>query len=172
MSPQPMEFAKKLNLLDITTVAGKPVATVNRSRAHQFMVTQMGPQWHGNLANFPPHIIALFAIFAAKSFSDNFGLMSALDLAIDNCGALDIKDISTGKVLYNDARRLSGLRAVEVQVIEHGHVIAVYDVLDASRDEAIMSSYLTLFVMMLLSVGTYALSVDINRLVILKDQKY
>ena len=111
------------------------------------------------------------SLSSSSSSSDNFGLMSALDLAIDNCGALDIKDTSTGKVLYNDARRLSGLRAVEVQVIEHGHIIAVYDVLDASRDEAIMSSYLTLFVMMLLSVGTYALSVDINRLVILPIEK-
>ena len=108
---------------------------------------------------------------STTSSEDSFGLTSALDLAIDKCGALDIKNTATGKVLYNDAARLSSLRSVEVQIVEHGNIIAVYDVLDASRDEAVMSSYLTLFVMLLLSVGTYALSKDINRLVIIPIEK-
>ncbi|MEC8978233.1 MAG: type IVB secretion system coupling complex protein DotM/IcmP [Pseudomonadota bacterium] len=70
MSLQPMAFAKKHKLLDVKEVAGKTVASVNRARAHKVFTLQMGPQWRGNLQDYPPYILALFAVFCAKGEHD------------------------------------------------------------------------------------------------------
>lgn len=70
MSMQPMKFAKKYNLLDVEQIEGKTVATVNRERAFVVFSTQMGPPWEGDLKHMPSHILALFAIFAAKAEHD------------------------------------------------------------------------------------------------------
>lgn len=70
MSIQPMAFAKKHKLLDEKSSGGITTVTVNRARAHRVFTLQMGPPWTGNLQDFPPYILALFAIFAAKGEHD------------------------------------------------------------------------------------------------------
>ncbi len=70
MSIQPMTFAKKHKLLDEKMVNGVVTVTVNRARAHRIFTLQMGPPWTSNLQDYPPYVLALFAIFAAKGEHD------------------------------------------------------------------------------------------------------
>jgi intracellular multiplication protein IcmP len=139
MSPQPMEFAKRHNLLDITTVAGKPVATVNRSRAHQFMVTQMGPQWHGNLANFPPYIIALFAIFAAKANHDTKGAAALMRQIAESSYACNkgLNFSGSYQLLSKHIKSMKIARAVG----SHAFLLpAMASMLEAARDDGVLAT--------------------------------
>ena len=81
------------------------------------------------------------------------GLMNVVNYAVNELGALDIKDTSNNRVLYSDKYSLRNLRAVEVEVVQYESIVAVYDRLEESRNDAIMGAYLTIFVMILLGVG-------------------
>ena len=139
MSPQPMEYAKKNDLLDISNVAGKPVATVNRARAHRYMVTQMGPQWNGNLANFPPHIIALFAIFAAKANHDTKGAAALMRQIAESSFSLNKNLNFSGsyQLLGKHIKSMKVARAVGA----HAFLLpAMASMLEAARDDGVIAT--------------------------------
>jgi intracellular multiplication protein IcmP len=74
MSIQPMDFAKKYDLIiEKTNADGVKKAVLKRGRAHDVFAMQLGPRWSGSFDGCPGYIMALFAIFAAKSQHDNSG---------------------------------------------------------------------------------------------------
>lgn len=70
MSEQPMQFAKKHNLLEEYTKDGKLLAKVRREAAVEVFSAQMGPIWDARVDTQPPYVQALFAAFAAKAEDD------------------------------------------------------------------------------------------------------
>ena len=139
MCPQPMEFAKKNNLLDISMAAGKPVAEVNYARAHRLFVTQMGPRWEGNLQNFPPYIIALFAIFAAKANHDTKGAGGLLAQIAESSYALNKNLNFTGSyvLLGKHIKAMKVARAVSA----HAYLLpAMASMLEAARDDGVIAT--------------------------------
>lgn len=62
----PMRFCKKNNLLDVEKKNDNYVATLRRGAAYRVLSLQLGPKWHG-ADNLPPHLKALFAVFAART---------------------------------------------------------------------------------------------------------
>ena len=70
MSEQPMQFAKKYNLLEEYVKDGKLLAKVKREAAVEVFSAQMGPIWDSRVDTQPPYIQALFAAFAAKAEDD------------------------------------------------------------------------------------------------------
>ena len=79
MSPTPMQFCKKHQLLEEHKRApregmshrdmNKIEVTLKRGAANKIFATQVGPLWQG-IDRLPPHIKALFAIFAARINGD------------------------------------------------------------------------------------------------------
>ena len=139
MCLQPMEFAKKHNLLDISISAGKPVATVNRARAHQHFISQMGPRWEGNLQNFPPYIIALFAIFASKANHDTKGaaaLMRQISESSYN-GNKKLNFSGSYALLGKHVKSMKVARAVGA----HAYLLpAMASMLEAARDDGVIAT--------------------------------
>ncbi|MEC8882705.1 MAG: type IVB secretion system coupling complex protein DotM/IcmP [Pseudomonadota bacterium] len=139
MSLQPMAFAKKHNLLDVSIVSGKPVAKVNHARAHQQFVTQMGPKWEGNLQNFPPYIIALFAIFAAKANHDTKGAASLLRQIAESSYGLNKNLNFSGSygLLGKHIKAMKVARAVSA----HAFLLpAMASMLEAARDDGVIAT--------------------------------
>jgi class 3 adenylate cyclase len=94
------------------------------------------------------------------------GLDDVIAMAVNNRNAVSILDDATSIELYLDDDRLHELRSSEVSIVSLGDIIAVYDIQEQSREGAMISCYLTLFVILLLGLATYILSGDMNRLVI------
>lgn len=78
MSLTPMLFAKKYDLLEITTIMPdseristdiRLVAALRKAKAKQFFFMQLGSYWHGP-DSLPIYAKALFAMFAAKNNGD------------------------------------------------------------------------------------------------------
>jgi intracellular multiplication protein IcmP len=78
MALSPMAFCKKLDLLDIETEKGKPIAVLRRGAAYRILSLQLGPKWYGAEA-LSPHLKALFAIFAARINNDKKSAENLLD---------------------------------------------------------------------------------------------
>ncbi|MGC6403640.1 MAG: type IVB secretion system coupling complex protein DotM/IcmP [Candidatus Comchoanobacterales bacterium] len=77
MSVQPLTFAKKYGLVESDRQHNKSVAKLNQEKAYRVFAAQMGPRWNG-LEGLPGYILALFAIFAAKSQHDSTGYRTLL----------------------------------------------------------------------------------------------
>ena len=96
-------------------------------------------------------------------------LLDTLVMAVREAGALSISNhnvTAPSDYLYLDRSRLQELRSDEVMITTAGDIVAVYDILDQSKDSAVISCFLTLFVIILLSFASYVLSNDMNTLVI------
>lgn len=86
ISLSPMRFCKKLNLLDVETKNGRYIATLRRGAAHRILSLQLGSKWYG-AEKLPPHLKALFAIFAARINGDKKGGEKLLDqIAVSSAG--------------------------------------------------------------------------------------
>jgi intracellular multiplication protein IcmP len=71
MSEQPMQFAKKHDLLEEYIKDGKTLAKVRREAAVEVFSAQMGAIWDARVDTQPPYVQALFAAFAAKAEDDS-----------------------------------------------------------------------------------------------------
>lgn len=139
MCPQPMDFAKKHKLLDITVVGGKPLAKVNRARAHRLMVTQIGPTWEGNLQNFPPYIIALFAIFSAKANHDTKGA-TALMRQISESSYAGNKKLNFAGSFALLGKHIKSMKVAKA-VGAHAFLLpAMASMLEAARDDGVIAA--------------------------------
>jgi intracellular multiplication protein IcmP len=78
MALSPMNFCKKNELLDVETKNGKYIATLRSGAAYRILSLQLGPKWYGAEA-LPPHLKALFAIFAARINNDKKSADNLLD---------------------------------------------------------------------------------------------
>ena len=139
MSLQPMDFAKKYKLLDIETVHGRQVATVNRVRAYQTFVLQMGPAWNGNLQGFPPHILALFAAFASKAEHDTDSCNKLLRQIAASSGGNNPKlDFSGTYALLE--KHLKSMRIAKA-VGPHAFLLpAMASLLELARDDGVLAA--------------------------------
>jgi intracellular multiplication protein IcmP len=139
MCLQPMEFAKKHKLLDVRIASGRPVATVNRALAHQHFVTQMGPRWEGNLQNFPPYIIALFAIFAAKANHDTKGA-AALMRRISESSYKENKKLDFSGSFQLLGKHIQSMKVAKA-VGAHAYLLpAMASMLEAARDDGVIAT--------------------------------
>lgn len=139
MSQQPMQFAKVSKVLDEQVINGQPAVTVNRVRAHQVFTLQMGPMWHGNLQGFPPHVLALFAAFAAKAEHDT-----------DTCNKL-LRQIAESSVNGNKKLNYTGTYAILGQHLKsmriakavgpHAYLLpAMASLLELARDDGVLAA--------------------------------
>lgn len=139
MCMQPMEFAKKHKLLDVQIAAGRPIANVNRSRAHQHFVTQMGPRWEGNLQHFPPYIIALFAIFAAKANHDTKGA-AALMRRVSESSYHENKKLDFSGSFQLLGKHIQSMKVARA-VGAHAYLLpAMASMLEAARDDGVIAT--------------------------------
>jgi len=139
MCMQPMQFAQKHGLLDVSVANGRPVATVNRARAHQVFVTQMGPRWEGNLQHFPPYIVALFAIFAAKANHDTKGASALLRQIAESSYKINKNLNFSGSygLLGKHIQSMKVARAVGA----HAYLLpAMASMLEAARDDGVIAT--------------------------------
>jgi intracellular multiplication protein IcmP len=139
MSQQPMQFAKVNKILDHQMINGQSAVTVNRVRAHQVFTLQMGPMWHGNLQGFPPHVLALFAAFAAKAEHDT-----------DTCNKL-LRQIAESSANGNKNLNYSGTYAILGQHLKsmriakavgpHAYLLpAMASLLELARDDGVLAA--------------------------------
>lgn len=139
MCLQPMDFAKKHDLLDVTISAGKPIAKVNRARAHRVFITQLGPRWEGNLQNFPPYIIALFAIFASKANHDTKGAAALMRQISESSfkGNTNLNFSGSYALLGKHIKSMKVARAVGC----HAYLLpAMASMLEAARDDGVIAT--------------------------------
>jgi len=139
MSEQPMQFAKNNKILDHQVINGQPAVTVNRVRAHQVFTLQMGPMWHGNLQGFPPHVLALFAAFAAKAEHDT-----------DTCNKLlrQIAESSANgnkKLNYTGTYAILGKHLKSMRIAKavgpHAYLLpAMASLLELARDDGVLAA--------------------------------
>lgn len=78
MPMSPMHWCEKNNLLDIEEKNGKYNVKLRRGAAFKVLSLQLGAKWRG-AQYLPPHLKALFAIFAAKMNEDRKGAEKLLD---------------------------------------------------------------------------------------------
>lgn len=139
MAQQPMQFAKVTKILDHQMINGQPAVTVNRVRAHQIFTMQMGPMWHGNLQGFPPHILALFAAFAAKAEHDT-----------DTCNKL-LRQIAESsahgnkKLNYTGTYAILGKHLKSMRIAKavgpHAYLLpAMASLLELARDDGVLAA--------------------------------
>lgn len=139
MCLQPMEFAKKHGVLDVSISGGKPIAKVNRARAHRVFITQMGPRWEGNLQNFPPYIVALFAIFAAKANHDTKGAAALMRRISESSyqGNKNLNFSGSYSLLGKHIKSAKVSRAVGA----HAYLLpAMASMLEAARDDGVIAT--------------------------------
>ena len=139
MSQQPMQFAKNYKVLDHQVINGQPAVTVNRVRAHQVFTLQMGPMWHGNLQGFPPHVLALFAAFAAKAEHDT-----------DTCNKLlrQVAESSANgnkKLNYTGTYAILGKHLKSMRIAKavgpHAYLLpAMASLLELARDDGVLAA--------------------------------
>lgn len=101
MSLTPMLFAKKYDLLEITTILPdseristdiRLTASLRKAKAKQFFFMQLGSYWHGP-EGLPIYAKALFAMFAAKNNGDKEAV-NALNRQISASAADNSKHIN------------------------------------------------------------------------------
>ncbi len=144
MAATPMQFAVKHDLLeDIEQIANndyarkmRSVASVNRGRAKKVFALQLGKQWQG-VQKLPPHVKALFAVFAAKANRDRDGCTNLLDQISAST--------FTGKYDFSGTERLliKHIRVPSIMKImqHHAYVYTVMaSMLEHARDDGVMAS--------------------------------
>lgn len=139
MSIQPMPFAKKYGLLDVSTVDGKSVATVNRERAHMAFSAQMGPVWKGSLQHMPAHVLALFAIFASKAEHDvkSYSRLMAQISRSSTRGSTTLDYSGVKAVLFKHIRSMKVAKAVA----PHAYLYtALASLLQLAREDGVLAS--------------------------------
>jgi intracellular multiplication protein IcmP len=102
MAMTPMQFCKKNGLLEEFKQAaqenisrkdwGKIVVKLKRGLANRVFATQLGPLWQGH-ERLPPHVKALFAIFAARASSDPLALKLLRQLNVSATTKLDFTGV-------------------------------------------------------------------------------
>ncbi len=103
MSLTPMAFCKKNGLLEERKVQmqegmsrkdlNKIEVTLRRGKTNKLFATQLGALWPGTANRLPPHIKALFAIFAARLNGDGSAMNFLQQLSASSTSKLNFKGI-------------------------------------------------------------------------------
>ncbi len=144
MSPSPMQFAKKYDLLEIiqhvdpkkSYIQKKPEVKVIKDRAEQVFSKQLGPVWRG-IEKSPPHARALMAVFAAHSNQDKSNVqMLIAQLARSAAeGKLDLSNVD--KVM----KKHFNSKPVQQALQSHAYLYGVLaSLLEVARTAGVLSS--------------------------------
>lgn len=128
MAMTPMQFCKRHNLLEefkrapSETTARKDWSKVEvslkRGNANKAFIMQLGPLWAGP-NRLPPHVRALFAIFAGRHNSDPAAVNMLKQLASSSTSTLDFKGVD--QLL----KKHESTKAVQQVMQSHAYVLTV-----------------------------------------------
>lgn len=136
MSKQPMDFAKQHDLLEKYTKEGRPAVKVIPGRAHRIFSLQMGPLWSG-LEGLPPHMQALFAVFAAKAEQDAKAVEKLLRQLSESAAKGKLDCTGVRELLIKHVRARSVGRAVG----PHAYVLTVMaSMLELARTDGVLAT--------------------------------
>ncbi len=145
MAVTPMQFCKRNKLLDefkaqakegsLAKDRGRIEVTLKRGKANKIFSMQLGSLWPG-LDKLPPHIYALFAVFAARNAGDSKSAANLLS---------QISASSTKKLDFSGAKELckkhQGEKAVQRIMQGHGYTLTVMaSMLEAAREDGVQAS--------------------------------
>lgn len=143
MSPSPMQFAKKYQLLEeLTPPSDKPYAhkkpevRVIKDRAEQIFARQLGPVWRG-IDKAPMHARALMAVFAAHHNQDKANVSKLIAQLATSAGE--------GKIDYTDVDQIlkKHYQTKQIQQALHSHAYlygVLASLLEAARTAGVLSS--------------------------------
>ncbi|MAH61227.1 MAG: hypothetical protein CMF42_02945 [Legionellales bacterium] len=136
MSIQPIEFAKKYNLLKRVVVNHKPGVEVVRERSFAVFASQLGPRWR-NLKYLKPHELAIFAVCAARIGGDADGSRKFLQQM--SSSAMNGNPNFTGA--YALMKKHITHKAVSKAVSPHAYVLTVLSsLLEVARINGVLAS--------------------------------
>lgn len=136
-SLSPMDFCKKMNLVDIEEKYGDYNVSLRRGAAHRLLSLQLGPQWSG-IEYLPAHVKALFAIFAARINGDKKSSEALLDQI--SRSSSDISNIDFSGVDPLLRKHVSSKKVGKV-VARHAYVTTVMaSMLVAAREVGVLAT--------------------------------
>ncbi|EKE01731.1 MAG: IcmP [uncultured bacterium] len=117
MALSPMAFCKKHDLLDVEKKDGKYIVVLRRGAAYRLLSLQLGPKWYG-AESLPPHLKALFAVFAARIEGDKKNAEHLLDQfsASAASGKLNIEGVEELMHKHMNAKNVSKIMSL------HGYI--------------------------------------------------
>lgn len=143
MSPSPMQFAKKYQLLELLTptetktyLQKKPEVRVIKDRAEQVFSRQLGPVWRG-LDKAPIHARALMAVFAAHHNQDKDNVSKLIAQLAISAGEGTMDYTGVDEVLKKH------YQTKQIQQAMHSHAYlygVLASMLEASRTAGVLSS--------------------------------
>jgi intracellular multiplication protein IcmP len=144
MAMTPMQFCKKNGLLEEFKRAplegvsrrewGKVEVNLRRGRANRLFAMQLGPLWAGG-DKLPPHVKALFAVFAARGNSDPNAAKLIRQLNLTCTTKLDFKGIEE---LY---KKHIDTKLVKEVVSSHAYVLTVMaSMLQFARSDGVQAT--------------------------------
>lgn len=136
MSVQPIDFAKKYQLLDKAIIDNRPGAEVNKGRAYEVFSSQLGRRW-SSLKDFKTHELALFAVFAARVAGDDKAAKKLLDQMSLSGGSGKVNFSGTYPLLRKHVQH----KAVGKAVSPHAYVLtAMSSLLEVARATGVLAS--------------------------------
>jgi len=145
MALTPMQFCKRHKLLEEFRPARKEgmsrkewdkiEVTLKRGEANKIFALQLGPLW-GGTSKLPPHVRALFAVFAARINSDSKVAAQILSqLSASSLGSLNYAGVN--QLL----KKHENTKLVQEVVQSHAYVYTVMaSMLQAARDDGVQAS--------------------------------
>lgn len=145
MAMTPMQFCKRHRLLEIHKKQPKEgmsykernvlEVTLKRGLANKIFALQLGPLWSG-IFNVPPHIRALFVVFAARHLNET---QIALDLLtqfnISSATKLNFSGIDELAKKYTENKQIKKI------MDSHAYMLTVMaSMLNAARDDGVQAS--------------------------------
>ncbi len=145
MAKNPMQFVKKYKLVKVEKASdAKAVwkatdnykATVIKDKAYRCFAEQMGPLWPG-IDKAPPHVKALFSIFAARLEHDSDAARAYLGELAMNAAKGEMQYARTEEFLKKYGKNKAVARCVE----RHAYTYTVMaSMLELARTDGVMAS--------------------------------
>lgn len=143
MSPSPMQFAKKYQLLEELAPAEtksylqkKPEVRVIKERAEQIFARQLGPVWRG-LDKAPIHARALMAVFAAHHNQDKANVTKLITQLAVSAGEGEIDYTGVDEVLKKHYKT----KEIQQAMGSHAYLYGVLaSMLEVARTAGVLSS--------------------------------
>lgn len=145
MAMTPIQFCKRYNLLEehkpqmqegMTRKEWNRVeVTLKRGLANKIFLLQLGPLWQGT-NRLPPHVKALFAVFAARYNSDTKAAQDLLrQIAASSATKLDFTGVD------ELCKKHEGSKGIQKVINSHAYVLTVMaSMLEAAREDGVQAS--------------------------------
>jgi intracellular multiplication protein IcmP len=136
MAMSPLQFAKKYELMSVSTIHNKAILKPLKGASHRIFALQLGSLWTSPKA-LPMHTQALFAIFAARANRDREGstkLLSQISLSA-----------KTGKLDFTGTQELLkkhwDCKYVQMVLSRHAYILTIMaSMLDMARTDGVLAT--------------------------------